>query len=38
MVIKTIYTLFLALLIALFVGLGIDSFYPKPVRPEYPME
>lgn len=38
MVIKSIYTLFLALLIALFVGLGIDSFYPKPVRPEYPME
>lgn len=38
MVIKTIYTLFLALLIALFVGLGIDSFYKGPTRPEYPME
>jgi len=38
MVIKTVYTLFLALLIAFFIGLGIDSFYPTPARPEYPME
>jgi len=36
MVIKFIYTLFLALLIALFVGLGIDAFYPGPKAPEYP--
>jgi len=28
MAIKFIYTLFLALLVALFVGLGIDAFYP----------
>jgi Na+/H+ antiporter NhaC len=36
MLIKFIYTLFLALLIALFVGLGIDSFYQSPKAPEYP--
>lgn len=36
MLIKSIYTLFLALLIALFVGFGIDSFYPAPKYPEYP--
>lgn len=35
MLIKFIYTLFLALLIALFVGLGIDSFYQSPKAPEY---
>ncbi|MFC1700844.1 hypothetical protein ACFLZ0_01785 [Patescibacteria group bacterium] len=35
---KFIYTLFLALLIALFVGLGIDAFYPGPVAPRYPVE
>ena len=33
MLIKNLYTLFLAILIALFVGLGIDSFYIKPVYP-----
>jgi len=36
MLIKFIYTLFLALLVALFVGLGIDAFYPGPKAPEYP--
>lgn len=36
MVIKLVYTIFLALLIALFVGLGIDTFYPSPEPPEYP--
>jgi hypothetical protein len=36
MVLKLIYTLFLGLLIALFVGLGIDAFYPGPKAPEYP--
>jgi len=34
--IKPIYTIFLALLIALFIGLGIDTFYPGPKAPEYP--
>lgn len=38
MIIKLIYTLFLALLVALFVGLGISAFYPAPKAPEYPME
>ena len=36
MLIKSIYTLFLALLVALFVGLGIDSFYHNPEYPKYP--
>lgn len=38
MLIKIIYTLFLALLVAFFVGLGIDAFYPGPKAPQYPME
>lgn len=33
-----IYTLFLSLLVALFVGLGIDAFYPGPAAPDYPSE
>ncbi len=36
--IKPLYTIFLALLIALFVGLGIDTFYPGPEFPQYPIE
>ncbi len=38
MLIKFIYTLFLALLVALFVGLGINTFYPGPEAPKYPVE
>ena len=38
MLIKFIYTLFLAVLVALFVGLGISTFYPGPEAPEYPTE
>lgn len=38
MVIKFVYTIFLALLIALFVGLGISAFYPGPKEPLYPVE
>lgn len=34
---KLIYTLFLGLLVALFVGLGIDAFYPGPKAPDYPV-
>ena len=34
---KILYTLFLGLLIALFVGLGIDAFYPGPKAPDYPI-
>ena len=37
MVLKIIYTLFLGLLVALFVGLGIDAFYPGPKAPDYPV-
>lgn len=38
MILKLIYTLFLALIMALFVGLGIDAFYPGPNAPMYPVE
>lgn len=38
MLIKSFYTLFLALLIALFIGLGIDSFYQSPKQPNYPVK
>lgn len=37
MVIKIIYTVFLGLLVALFVGVGIAAFYPAPKPPEYPV-
>jgi hypothetical protein len=37
MILKYIYTIFLALLVALFVGLGIDAFYPGPKAPESPV-
>lgn len=37
MLLKLLYTLFLGLLIALFVGLGIDAFYPGPKMPDYPV-
>jgi len=38
MVIKFVYTIFLALLVALFVGLGISAFYPGPEEPLYPVQ
>jgi hypothetical protein len=38
MILKLIYTLFLALMVALFVGLGVDAFYPGPAAPDYPSE
>ncbi|MFW5885389.1 MAG: hypothetical protein ACOCUF_04145 [Patescibacteria group bacterium] len=38
MIVKFIYTIFLGILVALFVGLGIDTFYQAPERPEYPVE
>ena len=37
MILKLIYTLFLALIMALFVGLGIDAFYPGPKVPVQPV-
>lgn len=36
--IKIIYSIFLGLLIALFIGLGINTFYPGPKEPSYPTE
>jgi hypothetical protein len=36
MLIKYVYTFFLALLLALFVGVGISVFYPEPEQPRYP--
>jgi hypothetical protein len=38
MVIKFVYTIFLALLVALFVGLGISAYYPGPKEPVMPVE
>lgn len=38
MAIRLIYTLFLGILVALFVGFGIEAFYPTPDYPEYPLE
>lgn len=38
MILKLFYTLFLGLLVALFVGLGIDAFYEGPKAPDYPSE
>lgn len=31
-----VYTFFLGLILALFIGLGISTFYPGPKMPEYP--
>ena len=35
-VLRLVYTFFLGVMLALFVGLGIQTFYPPPERPEYP--
>ncbi|MBO1269259.1 hypothetical protein [Arthrobacter cavernae] len=37
-VLKIVYTIFVGVLLALFVGLGIQTFYPPPKQPEYPIE
>jgi len=37
-VIEVIYTLFLGLLLALFVGIGVNTYFPTPEYPEYPSE
>lgn len=34
---KIMYTLFLGILLAIFVGVGIDTFYPAPKAPESPL-
>lgn len=37
-VLKLVYTFFLGLLLAIFVGAGINTFYPAPEAPEMPIE
>src|SRR3954447_2711642 len=37
-VLKAVYTVFLGVIIALLVGLGIRTFYAPPEVPEYPVE
>jgi hypothetical protein len=34
--IKTVYTIFLGLLLAVFVGVTVSTFYPAPKAPDYP--
>lgn len=36
-ILRLVYTFFLGILIALFVGVGISTFYPAPEEPEYPV-
>lgn len=36
MVLKLAYTIFIGILLSLFVGVGIAAFYPQPQYPEYP--
>ena len=36
MVLKLVYTIFIGVLLAIFVGVGIAAFYPEPERPETP--
>lgn len=36
--IKYIYTVFLGFILALFIGLGINTFYEGPPEPRYPVE
>ena len=35
---RVLYTIFLAIMLAFFIGLGIEAFYPSPTAPEYPTE
>lgn len=37
MVLKTIYMIFIGVLLAIFVGVGIAAFYPEPEYPETPL-
>jgi len=34
---KVVYSFFLGLLLVVFVGMGVASFYPSPKAPEYPI-
>lgn len=35
-VLKLVYTFFLGILLAIFIGVGISTFYPGPKAPEFP--
>lgn len=35
-VLKLVYTFFLGILLAVFVGVGVNTFYPGPQEPEFP--
>lgn len=37
-ILKLVYTFFLGILLAIFVGVGIDTFYSPPPAPKYPIE
>ena len=37
-ILKLVYTFFLGLLLAIFVGVGINTFYAPPEAPKYPTE
>lgn len=37
-ILKLIYTFFLGLLLAIFIGVGTNTFYESPVMPTYPIE
>ena len=37
MVLKLVYTIFIGVLLAIFVGVGIAAFYPQPKHPETPL-
>lgn len=38
MILRIIYTIFIGVLLATFVGVGITAFYPDPKSPEEPLE
>ena len=37
-ILRIVYTFFLGILLAIFVGVGIDTFYESPPAPSYPVE
>lgn len=37
-ILKLVYTFFIGILLAIFVGVGIATFYPGPPQPDYPTE
>jgi hypothetical protein len=37
-ILKLVYTFFIGILVAIFVGVGIATFYPAPPAPQWPIE